>query len=140
MAEKAGFVRQVYILAGTTAMTGSTGAKVMGVDNNSYGQLCEALDITAFGDTHRKRMPGLKDTTFTISGNVYVGDTTGQDLLVPGDYIYIGAYPSGPTVAGVQVAAFVQSFETTSDVAGKQTFTASFACSDSPVALPARTT
>lgn len=138
--ELAGFVNLVKVLAGSVAMVGAgapTGAKIEGVDNSSFGKLCDMLDITAFGDTYKKRLAGLKDTTFTISGNVYVGDTLGQNVLIPGNTVMIGTYPSGTSIAGSQVNAIVESFETTVDVAGKQTFSAGFSCIAAPVALPA---
>jgi len=138
MAEQAGYGNLVYVLAGATAMTNSTGAKILGVDNSSLGRLCDMLEITAFGDTYKNRMGGLKDTTISISGNVYTGDTTGQDVLVPGDTIHIGVYPQGTGVAGTQVKAIVESFETSADVSGKQTFTCAFSCIAAPVALPLR--
>lgn len=135
MSELAGYVNIVYILAGASAMN-ANGAKIQGVDNSSFGKLCDMLDITAFGDTYKKRLAGLKDSTFTISGNVYVGDTTGQDVLVPGNTIFIGAYASGIAVEGVQVKCIVESFETTVDVAGKQTFSSGLSCIAAPVAMP----
>ena len=138
MAEQAGYKNEVWVLDGASAMEAGTGAKILGVDNSSFAKLCDMLDITAFGDTYKNRMAGLKDTTITISGNLYVGDTTGQDVLIPGNDIYIGVMPSGPTVAGYQVPALVASYEISSDVAGKQTFSATFACTGAPVALPIR--
>ena len=138
MAELAGYLNEVWVLTGAVAMAAGTGAKILGVDNSSFGRLCDMLDITSFGDTYKKRMAGLKDSTFTISGNVYVGDTTGQDVLIPGDSIYIGVMPSGPTVAGTQVPCIVESFETSIDVAGKQTFSATLSPIGAPVALAIR--
>lgn len=138
MAEQAGYLNQVYLLTGSVAMTASTGAKVLGVDNSTYNRLCDLLEITAFGDTYKNRLAGLKDTNVSISGNLYIGDTTGQDDLVPGDTVYIGVYPSGPAVAGSQVKAIVESFEQSSDVAGKQTFTCSLQGIAAPEVLPAQ--
>jgi len=138
MAEVAGFTNQVWALAGATAMVAGTGAKVEGVDNSSFGKLCDILDITAFGDTYKNRLAGLKDTSMSISGNVYVGDTNGQNIMIPGNTIHIGVMPSGTAVAGTQVKAIVESFETSAAVDGKQTFTASFSCIAAPVALPIR--
>ena len=138
MAEIAGFKNQVFILTGATAMGAATGAKVQGVDNSTFGRLCDILEITAFGDTYKNRMAGLKDSEFSLSGNVYTGDTTGQDVMVPGDTVFIGAYPQGTTVAGTQVKAIVESFEASSEVSGKQTFSASFSCIAAPVTLPLR--
>ena len=138
MPEVAGKTNLVYILTGTTAMANNTGAKVLGVDSSTYNQLCDLLEITQFGDTHKNRTAGLKDTNLSLSGNYYPGDTTGQDELVPGDTIFIGVYPQGPTVAGSQVKAIVETFEITAGAADKQTFSASIQGIAAPVALPAR--
>jgi len=137
--ELAGYENRIKILTGSTAMAGGaspTGSEIEGVDSSSYGELCDILDITSFGDAYKNRMGGLKDTTFTIAGNVYVGDTTGQDVIVPGDTVMIGTYPSGTGVAGKQVKAIVESMDRPTDVAGKQTFSATFSCIAAPVELP----
>jgi len=139
MAELAGFTNVVYVLAGVVAMAEETGAKILGVDNQSYGMLCDMLEITAFGDTHKKRMAGLKDSSFSISGNVYTEDTTGQDVLIPGNSVMIGAHPSGQAVAATQIPAIVESFGVNVDVAGKQTFSCALAANGAPVAMPAHT-
>jgi len=136
MAEVAGKTNLVYIH--TEVMTASTGAKLLGADNASYKTLCNILEITQFGDTHKKRMGGLLDTEFSVSGNIYTGDATGQALLVPGNTVFVGCYPSGTAVASMQVQAIVESFEATYPVDGKQTFTAAFSCIAAPVALPAQ--
>lgn len=138
MPELAGNLNEAYILAGTTAMTGSTGAKISGIDNSTYANLAEMLEITAFGDTYRKRKPGLMDNTCTISGNIYTGDTNGQDVIVAGAYVYIGLYPQGSTVAGKQIPAIVESVETAAAYDGKQTISVTFASNGAPVTLPAR--
>ncbi len=138
MAEVAGLTGVVYILTGTSAMANNTGAKVLGVDNSTWRQLCELLEITASGDTNRKRLAGVKDTAMSLSGNYYPGDTTGQDELVPGDSVYIGVYPQGDAVAGYQMPAIVESFEITAAATGKQTFTASIQGNGAVVALPAQ--
>ena len=138
MAEQAGRINEVWVLDGSVAMAAGTGAKILGVDNSSYRALCDLLEISSFGDTNKRRIAGMKDTEISISGNLYVGDTTGQDVLVPGNSIYIGVMPSGPTVAGYQVPVIVETYEISSDVAGKQTFSATFGATGAPVALPIR--
>ena len=138
MPELAGKLNQVWALAGSTAMTGATGAKVFGVDNASWNALCSLLEIPQFGDTHMNRMAGLKDTTVSISGNYDPTDATGQNILEPGDIIHIGVYPQGTAVAGKQVKAIVESFENAAEVTGKQTFSASISGIAAPVALPLR--
>lgn len=138
MAEVQGYLSEVYILAGTTAMTNLTGAKIKGVDSATMNELADILEISAFGDEYKKRMAGQKDTEFSISGNYYVGDTNGQEVLVAGASVYVGLYISGSSVAGKQIPAIVSNFEKTSEVAGKVTFSASFAANGAPVALPAQ--
>jgi hypothetical protein len=138
MAELAGNLNQVWVLTGSTAMENNTGAKVLGVDDSSYNQLCDLLEITQFGDTYKNRLAGLKDTSVSLAGNYYPGDTTGQDELVPGDTIYIGIYPQGTTVAGKQVKAIVESFEIKAGAQDKQTFSCSIQGIAAPVALPVR--
>ena len=138
MAEVAGKTNLVYILTGTTAMTDSTGAKVLGCDDSSYNQLCDLLEITQFGDDYKSRIAGLKDTSISLSGNYYPGDTNGQDVLVPGDTVYIGVYPQGTGVNGKQVKAIVESYELSASVADKQTFSASLQGIAAPETLPSR--
>lgn len=140
MAEVAGKTNYVKILTGTTAMVGAgapTGAKINGVDNSTFNKLCDLLDITQFGDTHRDRMAGIKDTSVTVSGNLDTGDTTGQLELEPGDTVYIAVHPSGATVAGTQVKCIVESFEQSADATGKQTFSATLQGIAAPEASPA---
>jgi hypothetical protein len=138
MAELAGKLNQVWGLAGSTAMTNATGAKVFGVDNASWRALCDILEISQFGDTYKNRMGGLLDTSVNISGNLDPTDTNGQNILIPGNTIHIGIYPQGTGVAGKQVKAIVESFEQTAEVSGKQTFTASILGIAAPVSLPSR--
>lgn len=138
MSELAGKTNEVYVLTGTAAMTSTTGAKVLGCDNSSYNQLCDLLEITAFGDDYKNRLAGLKDTNLSLSGNYYPGDTTGQDELVPGDTVYVGVYPQGTGTAGKQVKAIVENFEISMSVGDKQTFSASLQGIAEPVTLPAQ--
>lgn len=141
MAELAGKTNIVYVLAGASAMTGSTGAKVLGVDDSTYNQLCDLLEITQFGDTHKKRLGGLKDTSLTISGNYDPADTTGQKVLEDnvGNAVFIGVYPQGILVAGKQVQAFVSNFDLSMNVGDKQTFSCPLEGTAAPVTLPAQT-
>lgn len=138
MPELAGKENEIYLLVGTTPMTNATGAPVLGVDKSTFGQTCELLEITQFGDDYKKRLAGLKDCSFSLSGSYYPDDATGQNELVPGDAIYIGVYPQGPSVAGKQMPVLVESFEITADVGGKQEFSASLSGNGAPVELPIR--
>lgn len=139
MAEQAGKTNVVYVLAGTTAMTGSTGVKINGVDNTTYKKLCNILEIGQFGEDYLKRIPGKKDTSISLSGNLDTADTNGQLELVEGSYVMIGLYPSGTGVAGKQVPCILESFEESYDANGKQTFSCSALGNGAPVALSART-
>lgn len=136
--EVAGALNQVWILAGTTHMTGSTGAKVNGIDKSTFNQLCEIMEITAFGDTAKRRLAGLLDADISIEGNVYTGDTTGQAVLVAGASCFIGVYPQGTGVAGTQIPAIVESVETSADVTGMQRIKAVCKLNGVAEALPLR--
>jgi len=139
MAELAGRLAPIFVLAGTTAMTGATGAKVNGADNASYQRVADLLEITQFGDTSKKRIKGLMDTTFNVSGNYDPLDTTGQNVLDNvGGEVFIGVYPQGTGVAGKQVRSLIESFEISMDPQGKQTFNATLQGVADPVALPLR--
>ena len=138
MAELAGKLNEVYVLTGTSAMTGSTGAKVLGVDDSTFRKMCDLLEITAFGDSNKKRIAGLLDASIDLAGNYYPSDTTGQDVLEPGDSVYIGVYPSGPATAGYQFPGIVETFEVKAAAPDKQTFSATVQGNGAVVALPAQ--
>ncbi len=142
MPEIAGKLAEVYVLAGVTAMTGSTGAKLQGMDSSGLSQMAEMLDITQFGDSFKRRMPGIKDTDISTSGNLYSGDTTGQAILQTaydnGTTVFVGIYPQGTGVAGKQVQCYVEGLETKASATGKVTFTPKFSAIAAPEALPLR--
>lgn len=138
MAEQAGFTAKVYIKTGS-AITNNTGAKINGVDDETYTKLCNILEITQLGDTHVKRMAGLQDTNLSLSGNYDPADTNGQLLLVPGNTVYAGVYHLGTGSAGLgQVAFIVENFEQKATPDGKQEFSCSLLGNGAPVALPAQ--
>ena len=137
MANVAGKTNIVYILA-SVAMEATTGAKIAGVDNSSFNQLCDILDVSQFGDTNKVKTAGMLDTNFSISGNYDSTDTTGQGELVPGDTVYIGAYPAGTGTASTQVKCIVTSMEIGADAQGKQTFSSSLEGIAATEALPAQ--
>lgn len=134
----AGKINEIYVLAGQTAMTDSTGNKVGGVDDSTYSRLAELLEVTQFGDDFQKRIAGLKDSNVSISGSYDPSDTNGQLVLEPGDFIYIGIYPEGPSQAGKQVPAIVENFEQSASVDGRQEFSCTIQGNGEPVTLPAR--
>lgn len=139
MAEQAGKTSRVYVH--TAAMTGSTGTALGGMDSNGLNQMAEMLDITAFGNTFKKRMPGIKDTGIEASGNkdpADAGQVMIQTAYTNGTTIFVGIYPQGTGVAGTQVECYVEGIDEKGSVAGKQTFTPKFAPIAAPVALPLR--
>ena len=139
MAELAGRLSPIFILSGTTAMTGATGAKINGADSASWQRVAELLEITQFGDTAKKRMKGLTDTSVQISGNYDPLDTNGQVVLDNvGNECFVGIYPQGTTVAGKQCRVLVESFEISTDPQGNQTFSATLQGVAEPVVLPLR--
>jgi hypothetical protein len=139
MAEIAGKTAVVYILTGAVAMTSSTGATINGVDSSTYAKLCDILDISQFGDTHKDRLAGMKDTNLSLSGNYDSADSLGQAELEPGDFVYAGVYHNGTGNAGLGQAKFlVESYEHGASATGKQTFSAKLSGVLAPVALPAQ--
>lgn len=140
--ELAGKISQVYAIDGTTAMTSSTGTEVK-CDDSTLSLMVDVLETTNFGDAAKRRMPGLKDADLPISGN-YDPSDAGQAILKDnlGDYIYIGVYPQGDSVAGTQIKAFVSKFEIKASASGKQTFSCSLgvdaADDGGAIALPAQ--
>jgi hypothetical protein len=140
MAEVAGKVSKVYVIAGNSAMTGSTGTELK-MDSNGLTQMAEMLDITSFGDNFKKRMPGIKDTGIEASGNYDPADA-GQAILQTaydnGTTVFVGIYPQGTGVAGKQVQCYVESIDIKATATGKQTFAPKFAPIAAPVALPLR--
>lgn len=129
MAELAGKSNVVKI---ATTSNGS-GAQINGVDNSTFNQLCEILEITQFGDTYKDRMAGLKDTNVNITGNFDTSDTNGQLILVPGDYVWIQVLPNG--TAGKKIKMIVESFEQKADAGGKQTFSSSLQGVEAPTTI-----
>lgn len=141
MSELAGRLNYVKVLAGSVAMVGAgspTGAKISGVDNSTFNRLCDLVEITEFGDTHKNRLATLKDSTVSLSGN-YIPNDAAQLVLEPGDTVMIAVHPGGANVEGRQVKCLVESFEQTAAVDGKQTFSASLSGIAAPVSSPAHT-
>ncbi len=141
MPELAGRLNFVKILAGSSAMIGGpapTGAKIGGVDNSTFNRLCDLVEITQFGDTHKKRLAALKDSSISLSGN-YDPDDAPQMVLEPGDLVMVAVHPQGELEDGKQVNCIVESFEQSATVDGKQTFSASISGIAAPVLSPAHT-
>ena len=131
MGELAG--RQAVIKIGTT--TEAAGTEIDGVDNHTYKDLCDMLDISKYGNAYKNRMGGLKDVNVTLSGNYNPSDTTGQLVIVPGDFVWLQVLPDGTN--GKKVKMIVEDFTKQAPVEGKQTFSATLQGVDAPTAVPA---
>jgi len=138
MAELAGITNQVWGLAGAVAMTNSTGAKMLSIDNSSWDTMCDVLDYLAYGDTFKKRIASLHDTAMSISGSYNPADTTGQNIMIPGNTVMLGVYPQGTAVAGVQAQFIVTKVGKAFPAAGIQTIAFEVVCNSVPVELPLR--
>lgn len=141
MAEIAGKTAVIYVLGGTSAMTGSTGTVLGSMDSAGLSQIADMLDITAFGASSKVRIPGIKDTNIEASGNYDpsdAGQTAIQTAYDNGTTIFVGIYPQGTSIAGKQVQCYVESIESKATPTGKQTFAPKFSAIALPVALPAR--
>jgi len=132
----AGNKNEVWFLKGTTPMDGTTGTKLEGMDNASLTETADILEITEFGSEYKKRIPGLKDASASISGN-YKEST---EELHAGDYVYIGMYPNTSANPGKQLLCIVESVEYSADAGDKQTISISLQAAGEPIeVLPART-
>ena len=129
MAELAG--RQAVIKIDVT--DAGEGVLIDGVDNHTYKDLCDMLDISKYGNAYKNRMGGLKDTNVTLSGNYNPSDTTGQLVLVAGDFVWLQVLPDG--TAGKKVKMIVEDFTKQAPVEGKQTFSATLQGVDAPSAV-----
>lgn len=111
--------------------TNSTFILINGVDNSTLKRMCDMLDISSYGNDYKKRMSGMKDGNLNLSGNYDPTDTTGQLMLVPGDFVYIQVLPNGTT--GVKAKFIVEDFNFSAPTEGKQTFSATVHfCGDAP--------
>ncbi len=134
MTELAGRINLVQIAPDDE---GSPGAftKINGVDDSTLNRLAEILEITQFGDTHRKRIGGIKDTDLDLSGNFDPADTNGQNLLEPGDICWIRVLYDGTN--GRQIPMIVENFEQSATADDKQEFSSSLLGNGAPSDVPA---
>jgi len=99
---------------------GTTWTDVLGMDNASMGLGGENIDITEFGDEYVRRIQGIKDNTFTISGN-YLPADPGQsmikDALLNDGELHIQFLPDGTN--GFQQEVKVASFNPSVTARGK---------------------
>jgi predicted secreted protein len=89
---------------------------------NSGSQSCSAgtQDVTAFGDDWVRRVVGLRDASYSLSGFWRPTDTTGQIVIrnafIAGTSVWIQFLPDGTT--GFAQEALVSSFEISTSVDG----------------------
>ena len=129
MAELAG--RQAVIKIDVT--DAGAGTLIDGVDNHTYKDLCDMLDISKYGNEYKNRMGGLKDTNVTLSGNYNPSDANGQLKIVPGDFVWLQVLPDGTN--GKKVKMIVEDFTLQAPVEGKQTFSATLQGVEAPSAV-----
>jgi predicted secreted protein len=104
-------------------MTGANGtawAEVLGIKEASMQNGADNLDISTFGNAYIKRLQGLKDCSYSLSGLYEPTDTTGQVAIrnawANDTALYIGFLPDGS--AGFEQIVFVSSFEISGAVDG----------------------
>ena len=131
MAELAG--RQAVIKIDTTSS--GPGVVIDGVDNHTYKELCDMLDISKYGNEYKNRIGGLKDTNVTLSGNYNPSDTNGQLKIVPGDFVWLQVLPDGTN--GKKVKMIVEDFTLQAPVEGKQTFSSTLQGVEAPSSVSA---
>lgn len=111
------------------------GVAIDGVDNHTYKDLCDMLDISKYGNAYKNRMGGLKDVNVTLSGNYNPADANGQLAIVPGDFVWLQVLPDGTN--GKKVKMLVEDFTRQAPVEGKQTFSATLQGTEAPTNVPA---
>ena len=104
-------------------MTGADGSawdEVLGIKEASMQNGADNQDISTFGANYIKRLQGLKDCSYSLSGNYEPTDTTGQVAIRAAweadTTLYIGFLPDG--TAGFEQVVVVSSFEISGAVDG----------------------
>ncbi len=109
--------------------SGGTARSITGVDSVSLTQNGEPAEVTSLGDNSKAFIAGLKDATVSISGSWDVTATTGNDVvlggIVGGSAGTIVYSPDGGTTT-YTFEAFCTSYEMSSPVADKVSFSADF--------------
>ncbi len=131
MAELAGRINLVNI----KPKDSGSFTKINGVDDSTLNRLAEILEISQFGDTHRKRIAGIKDSDLDLSGNYDPADTNGQLLLEPGDIVLIQVLYDGTN--GRQIEMIIENFEQSASADGVQEFSSSLLGNGAPTDVPA---
>jgi predicted secreted protein len=128
MSELAGKAMVVKI---DTTSSGA-GTVIGGVDNTTLRQLCNLLDISAFGDSYHSRIAGLKDSSVSLSGNYDPADA-GQLKINAGDTVWVQVLPNG--TAGKKIEMLVEEFSQQASADGKQTFNATLQGNGAPTTV-----
>lgn len=104
-------------------MTGTDGSawnQVLGIKEASMQNGADNQDISTFGDSYIKRLQGLKDVSYSMSGNYEPTDTTGQVAIrnawMNDTEVYIGFLPDGTD--GFEQIVLVSNFEISGAVDG----------------------
>jgi len=109
--------------------SGGTARSITGVDNVTFTQNGEPAEVTSLGDNAKAFIAGLKDASCSISGSWDVTATTGNDVvlggIVGGSAGTIVYSPDGGTTT-YTFEAFCTSYEMSSPVADKVSFSADF--------------
>lgn len=140
--EKSGNLAVVYVLAGSTPMSGATGAKLSGMNASGLVRSKEPIDVTQLGDAYKRRILGLGDNDLSaINGNLVSGDAgqaAVETAFANGTSIMVGVYFEGTASAGLQVECLVESIDKKAGTSGAVSFTPKFVSQGAAVALPVR--
>lgn len=110
-----------------SAVVGGAGAYNLVADINKATMNRDGaqLDITQFGDSDIKRILGLRDSSYDLSGFYNAGDTNGQNVIdaaaVAGSELWVQFLPNG--VNGWKQQVMVPKFSVPSDVKGTNDLT-----------------
>lgn len=93
-----------------------------GLNDATFSRMADLLDVTDFADTSgtKQRIYGLKDASFSLSGDLEASDTGYAKLETAygsGATVYIKYLPNG--TAGWKVGCKVESIEVSGSVDGK---------------------
>lgn len=103
-----------------TGTDGTAWNDVLGIKEASMQNGADNQDISTFGDTFIKRLQGLKDVSYSMSGNYEPTDSTGQmalrDAWLNDTTAYIAFLPDG--AAGFEQKVLVSNFEISGAVDG----------------------
>jgi predicted secreted protein len=123
MAASAG--KNLRVKVSPTVGGAGTYTLVAGAKNATMTQNGQTLDVSAFGAAAVEKILGLRDATYSLSGNYEGGDTNGQVAIrsaLADTTLWIQFLPDGTT--GFKQEVKVASFDITAAVDGIVEFTA----------------